>query len=200
MATRSRNTEERLDAAHLERVIKELEKDFAIVQAGILTAVNILKVFPNPILMALAGTLGALQIAAINAKPLPQYFKGTDNHPGGYAMVGEKGAELMRMPSGEFRLTPNRPTVMDLPAGTEVIPNRETMRMLAMAGMGTPERIDSPRDQRLLNEVRELKQITAKNRPSQTNLARNMATVYEWKEESETHKKKIRALSMGDWL
>lgn len=183
-----------------QRKAAQLEKDFALVQAGILTAINILKVFPNPLLMALAATLGGIQIAAINAKPLPQYYKGVDNHPGGYAMVGEKGAELMRMPSGEFRLTPNRPTVMDLPTGTEVIPNRETMRMLAMAGMGTPERIDSPRDQRLLNEVRELKQITAKNRPSQTNLARNMATVYEWKEESETHKKKIRALSMGSWF
>lgn len=183
-----------------QRKAAQLEKDFAIVQAGILTAVNILKVFPNPILMALAGTLGALQIAAINAKPLPQYYKGTDNHPGGYAMVGEQGTELIRMPSGEFKLTPNHATVMDLPAGTEVIPNRETMRMLAMAGMGTPEKLDSPKDQRLLNEVRELKQITAKNRPTQTNLARNMATVYEWKEESETHKRKIRALSMGSWL
>lgn len=190
-----------------QRKAAQLEKDFAIVQAGIATALSVARALAAPPgipftlpFAALAAALGAVQIAAINAKPLPQYFKGTDNHPGGYAMVGEQGVELIRMPSGEFKLTPNHATVMDLPAGTEVIPNRETMRMLAMAGMGTPEKLDSPRDQRLLNEVRELKQITAKNRPTQTNLARNMATVYEWKEESETHKRKIRALSMGDWI
>jgi hypothetical protein len=183
-----------------QRKAAQLEKDFAIVQAGILTAINVLKVFPNPVLMALAGTLGAIQLAAIIAKPLPQYYKGTDNHPGGYAMVGEQGKELIRLPGGGFRISPDRATVVDLPAGSEVIPNAETMRMLAMAGIGTPEKLDSPKDQRLLNEVRELKAITAKNRPSQSNLARNVATVYEWKEESETMKKRIRALSMGSWL
>jgi len=198
-----------LRIAALEKKKKEeqrkqavLQRNADIIEAGIKGSLAILEGLKTggPILAAVYAALAGIQIAAIVAKPLPQYFKGTDNHPGGYAMVGEQGRELIRLPDGGFRISPDRATVVDLPKGSEVIPNPETMRMLAMAGMGTPEKLDSPKDQRLLNEVRELKAITAKNRPTQSNLARNVATVYEWKEESETMKKRIRALSMGDWL
>ncbi len=198
-----------LRIAALEKKKKEeqrkqavLQRNADIIEAGIKGSLAILEGLKTggPILAAVYAALAGIQIAAIVAKPLPQYFKGTDNHPGGYAMVGEQGRELIRLPDGGFRISPDRATVVDLPAGSEVIPNPETMRMLAMAGMGTPEKLDSPKDQRLLNEVRELKAITAKNRHTQSNLARNVATVYEWKEESETMKKRIRALSMGDWL
>ena len=41
MATRSRNTEERLDAAHLERVIKELEKEKPITKKDACAILNI---------------------------------------------------------------------------------------------------------------------------------------------------------------
>jgi hypothetical protein len=191
-----------LRIAALEKKKKEeqrkqavLQRNADIIEAGIKGSLAILEGLKTggPILAAVYAALAGIQIAAIVAKPLPQYFKGTDNHPGGYAMVGEQGRELIRLPDGGFRISPDRATVVDLPAGSEVIPNPETMRMLAMAGMGTPEKLDSPKDQRLLNEVRELKAITAKNRHTQSNLARNVATVYEWKEG-------IRALSMGDWL
>jgi hypothetical protein len=89
--------------------------------------------------------------------------------------------------------------VVDIPRGTEVIPNAETMRMLAMAGITRPEMIESRKDNRLLNELKELKQITAKNRPGKTNLTRNMATVYESRKVSETMTQKVRALSMGEF-
>lgn len=189
------------------RKYAEQEKAAALIDAGIKTALAVLNqlsggdpltAIPRSIL---AGALGAIQIAAIAAKPLPQYFKGTDFHEGGKAIVGEQGAELMRMPSGEIQLTPNRATIMDLPRGTEVIPNKETMQMLAMAGISRPETLEGNRtDNRLIKELKSLKEVTAANKPSRTNLTRNMAIVYESRKESDTLTKKVRALSMGDWL
>lgn len=62
--------------------------------------------------------------------PVPQYAKGTNFHPGGPAIVGEKGPELYRTPSGYVGLTPGKDTFMNLPRGTEVLPNRQSMALL----------------------------------------------------------------------
>jgi hypothetical protein len=180
-------------------------RDAAIIDAAVKTALAILNQLSTgdvytAIPRAIAvGALGAIQIAAINAQPIPQYFKGTENHPGGLAMVGERGEELMVMPSGDVRLSPATATVLDLPRGTEVIPNEETMKMLAMAGISRPEISESRSDDRLLKELRSLKEVTAKNKPSNPKLTRNMATVYESRKVSETMTNKVRALSMGDF-
>lgn len=189
------------------RKYAEMEKTAALIEAGIKTSLAILNqlsggdpltAIPRSIL---AGALGAIQIAAIAAKPLPQYFKGTDNHPGGLAVVGERGAELMFKPDGQINLTPSRATVLDLPKGTEVIPHAETMRMLAMAGIEKPDSIEGGKvDSRIINELKSLREVTAQNKPKHVTLTRNMAIVYESRKESETLTKKVRALSMGDWL
>jgi hypothetical protein len=188
-----------------ERDAAEQAKTLGIVSAVIKTALAVLNQLSSGdpytafARAAAAGSLGAIEIAAISSQPLPKYFKGTDFHQGGKAIVGEQGAELMVMPSGNLQLTPSHATVVDIPRGTEVIPNAETMRMLAMAGITRPEMIESRKDNRLLNELKELKQITAKNRPGKTNLTRNMATVYESRKVSETMTQKVRALSMGEF-
>jgi hypothetical protein len=189
-----------------QRKFAEQERAAAIIEAGIKGALAVLNqlsggdpltAIPRSIL---AGALAGIQIAAIISKPLPQYFKGTDNHPGGRAIVGEQGVELMRLPSGDLQLTPSSATVMDLPKGTEVIPNAETMRMLAMAGITRPESLEGSRaDNRLIKELKELKEITAKNSPTKSNLTRNMATVYESRKVSDTMTQKVRALSMGEF-
>jgi hypothetical protein len=154
----------------------------------------------GPYLAAVYAALAGVQIAAISSQPIPQYFKGTENHPGGLAMVGERGEELMVMPSGDVRLSPATATVLDLPRGTEVIPNEETMKMLAMAGISRPERSESRSDDRVLKELRSLKEVTAKNKPNNPKLTRNMATVYESRKVGENLTKKVRSLSMGDWV
>jgi len=168
-----------------ERDAAEQAKTLGIVSAVIKTALAVLNQLSSGdpytafARAAAAGALGAIEIAAISSQPLPKYFKGTEFHPGGKAIVGEQGAELMVMPSGDVRLSPATATVLDLPRGTEVIPNEETMKMLAMAGISRPERSESRSDDRLLKELRSLKEITAKNKPSNPKLTRNMATVYE---------------------
>ena len=62
----------------------------------------------------------------------PQYAKGTDKkgHPGGWAMVGEKGRELIQLPSGKSIISPDSHTMMNLPKGTHVIPNKPTEKIL----------------------------------------------------------------------
>lgn len=67
------------------------DKANSIVQAGIATALAITKALPNLVLAALVGAMGAAQIAVIAAQPIPRYAKGTKDHPGGLAIVGDGG-------------------------------------------------------------------------------------------------------------
>lgn len=63
----------------------------------------------------------------------PQYAKGTkgSGHPGGLAIVGDKfGRELINLPDGQSFISPGTDTLMNLPKGTHVIPNRETEKIL----------------------------------------------------------------------
>lgn len=49
----------------------------------------------------LALAFGALEYGIAASKPLPQFAKGTENAPKGWAWVGEKGPELVWMQGGE---------------------------------------------------------------------------------------------------
>ncbi|GIV35402.1 MAG: hypothetical protein KatS3mg031_2937 [Chitinophagales bacterium] len=109
-----------------------LEKIAAIINATINTALAVTKALATSIPYALAvAALGAAQIATIVRQPIPQFFEGTKSAPGGLAIVGEKGIELVRERSGKTWLTPASATLMNIPRGAEVIPNDETMAMLA---------------------------------------------------------------------
>jgi hypothetical protein len=99
--------------------------------------------------------LGAASIAAILSKPIPQYAVGTDNHPGGLAIVGEQGAEIAQI-GGKSFLTPSTATVLDLPSGTKVIPHDESMKRLGMSGMD----IRRGGSQASKEELKELKNIS----------------------------------------
>ena len=78
------------------------------------------------------GVAGAAQIAAVLAKPLPQYELGTPEggHIGGKAIVGEAGTELGIRPDGSMFLTPSKASIMDLPKRTEIIPHDITKDLL----------------------------------------------------------------------
>lgn len=52
---------------------------------------NIIK---GVITAAAIAAIAAIQIGLINSQTVPQYFKGTDNAPGGLAWTNEKGAEI----------------------------------------------------------------------------------------------------------
>lgn len=100
------------------------DKANSIVQAGISTAVAVTKALPNLILAGIVGAMGAAQIAMIAAQKVPEYAKGTDYHKGGLAWVGDGGrSEMVILPSGEVWKTPSTDTLVDLPRGTEVLPD-----------------------------------------------------------------------------
>ena len=71
---------------------------------------------------AIAGTMGAAQLAIAAAKPLAQYEKGRKGGPGEYALVGEKGPEIMY-----------------IPRGASIIPNNKIDNPAAWAHFGVPE-------------------------------------------------------------
>jgi len=180
------------------------DKATAAVQAAILTAVNIVKVFPNPVLMALAAALGAIQVAAIVTKPIPQFFKGTKSAPGGDAFVGEHGAELMRKPGSDWELTPSVATLMDVPRGTEIVPHGETMRRLAMGALaqngGSSQSQAQKHDEELIQEMKAVNRNLSKIKPVRTNLVRNGATVYHAIKDSEGHTKLVKGINLGRWF
>lgn len=63
--------------------------------------------------------------------PVPQYATGTDNHPGGPAVVGEEGRELAHVPGvGYTMLGEQGAQFLSLPKGTSVLPNKETENLL----------------------------------------------------------------------
>ena len=105
------------------------DKANSIAQAGISTALaimNMMKSAPWPVNIAMAtiaGAMGAMQVATILATPIPKYAKGTDRHKGGPAIVGDGGVPELVIFGGKSWVTPDTPTVVDLPAGAIVKPN-----------------------------------------------------------------------------
>lgn len=76
------------------------------------------------------GAIGTAQTAALIASPIPEFAKGTENAPEGYAIVGEKGTEMVVEPSGKKWLTPARDTLTYLKKGSKVITNEKLMDMV----------------------------------------------------------------------
>jgi len=81
------------------------DKTQALINAAINTALAITAALTQAppasyVMAAINAAMGAAQIAVIAAKPLAQYAKGRKGGRGEYAIVGEKGAELMYVPQG----------------------------------------------------------------------------------------------------
>ena len=103
------------------------QKAAALIQVAIDTALGVVnansKVVTMPLVPYIIAT-GALQAAVIAAQPIPKYAKGTEDHPGGLAIVGDGGQkEVAILPDGGCYVTPSIPTLVDLPKGTEVLPS-----------------------------------------------------------------------------
>ena len=78
------------------------------------------------ILTALIAATSAVQLATVMAEPIPQYAKGTQNHPGGLAIVGDAGrSEIVRTPGGGLYQTPSTDTLVNLPKHSVVYPSIE---------------------------------------------------------------------------
>jgi hypothetical protein len=99
------------------------------------TALAVVKALPNVPLAVSVGILGAAELAAAIATPLPHYKEGTLNHPGGAAVTGDGGVkELILEPGRPARWSQDRPTLEKLMPHTKVIPPHKIDEWL-MAGM-----------------------------------------------------------------
>lgn len=92
----------------LKRKQAVIDKASALFSIGLNTAMGIMSVWADPTaewamkvaLTTMVAALGATQLAIAAAKPLPQYAKGRKSGKGEYALVGEKGPEVMYIPAG----------------------------------------------------------------------------------------------------
>jgi hypothetical protein len=88
------------------------EKKANIIQSIMNTALSVTKALssmPPPVSFVMAGlaaTLGATQTALIAAQPIPQFRQGTSYSPGGLAQINEDGPELVNLPQGS-QVIPN---------------------------------------------------------------------------------------------
>lgn len=137
----------------LQRQQAQREKEDAIfkisMEGGIAAAKALSGAAANPALAIAAAALIAAQtianIALIRSRPIPEYWKGTDNHPGGLAVVGDRyGVERVELPSGKTFFTPPTATVMDLPAGAKVVSNKDLANEASVAAMKEMGKAGSP--------------------------------------------------------
>lgn len=128
---RSAEKQEELEKKKQELQYKQAvwNKVTSIAQAGIATALAITEALPNIVLAALVGAMGAMEIATIVATPIATYAKGTgkDGHPGGLAIVGDGGKSEAVVFGSNMWITPNTPTLVDMPKGAVVYPDADRL-------------------------------------------------------------------------
>ena len=121
-----------------------MEKANNIAQIGIATALGIMQALamwpPNVPLSIFIGAMGAIQTAAALAQPIKAYAEGTKKpHPGGLALVGDGDKAEVVLYNGKAWVTPDSPTLVDLPRGAEVYPDADKVQFMGAVG-------DIPRD------------------------------------------------------
>ena len=128
--TAKKNEELENEKIKLQQKQAKWDKAVQIAQTGIATARGIMEAWQlGPILGAImagvVAAMGAVQVATIAATPIPAYKEGTKNggHIGGLAIVGDGGKQEVIVYGGKGWITPDTPTVVDLPKGAEVYPD-----------------------------------------------------------------------------
>ena len=121
----------------LQQQQAKFNKAAAMIQIAIDTARAIMNVmatipvFAQPPFIAIAAAIGAVQLAAVAAQPIPKYARGREGGKAELAWVGEQGHEAIKTATGETFITPNRPTLAWLPERADVISNKDLMMAAA---------------------------------------------------------------------
>lgn len=127
-AIRQKSEEKEKEIATKQAKIKKQQSIFNII---VDTATAIMAAWSygpivGAILTALIAATSAVQLATVMAEPIPQYAKGTQDHPGGLAVVGDAGrSEIVRTPGGGMYKTPATDTLVNLPKHSVVYPSIE---------------------------------------------------------------------------
>lgn len=130
-ATARRQEELEKKKARMEYRQAVMQKANNVAQIAISTALAIMQTYaqlgwPAGIPgAAIVAALGAIQTATALAQPIKAYKEGTKGkpHPGGLAVVGDGGQAELVIAGHNVWLTPDKPTLVDLPKGAEVFPS-----------------------------------------------------------------------------
>jgi hypothetical protein len=164
--------QQKIDELNQQKAEKEKEirtKQFKAEQAASVARIlfslgeQLIKYAPNPAtapLAVLAGAIAAAQIGIIAATPVPEFAEGTKGKPfkGGKAIVGERGVEKVVTESGKVYFTPASATLVDLPKGSQVIPNHALSRQELFLANHYSNR-NSSSGSPVVGEIRELGSI-----------------------------------------
>lgn len=129
---------ERINAEYDRKVAQQkkkqakAEKNNALFEIAINTAVAIAKASPNPYLIAFAVAIGAIQAAVVASKPIPEFRKGTKNAPKGPAKINEEGFEFIEK-NGRLRALPGKDRIVNLEGGEKIHTHAQSKRMLDRA-------------------------------------------------------------------
>lgn len=127
-AIRQKSEEKEKEIATKQAKIKKQQSIFNIIvdTASAIMAAWSYGPIVGAILTALIAATSAVQLATVMAEPIPQYAKGTQDHPGGLAVVGDAGrSEIVRTPGGGMYKTPATDTLVSLPKHSVVYPSVE---------------------------------------------------------------------------
>lgn len=137
--TRQKEEEIAKKKAEMEQRQAKWNKANSIIQTTIATALAIMQAYAQAgpiagsVFAAIIAAMGAAQIAVIAAQQIPKYAKGTKDHPGGLAIVGDGGRREGVVTDKGVYATPDRPTLVDLPRHAQVIPDlKDITRMDGM--------------------------------------------------------------------
>jgi hypothetical protein len=93
----------------LKRQQAKQERDMAIFNIIIDTAQGVVSALastpPNVPLSIAIGAIGAAQLAMVAAQQIPEFYKGTDNAPEGWAWTQERGREIITDKHGRVKST-----------------------------------------------------------------------------------------------
>lgn len=91
----------------IQRRQAQQQKQLAIFNILVNTAQGVVSALamtpPNVPLSIAIGAIGALQAGIVASQQLPQFYKGTDNAPEGWAYTQEKGAEIITDKNGKIK-------------------------------------------------------------------------------------------------
>jgi RecA/RadA recombinase len=79
---------------------------------------------------AINAAIGAAQLAAVLAQPIPEFWKGTMNSPEGWALINERGPELMEKNGSKVIYNTKGPTLVHLDKGTRIYDADTTRKMM----------------------------------------------------------------------
>ncbi len=121
--------------ASIQRKQAEAEKKMAVFNIITDTAQAIVASLvrdPTGTLAILIGAIGAAQLGLVLSQPIPQFAKGTDNAPEGWALTQEKGREIITDKYGKVKSLGNDKGAQYtyLNKGDKVFTNQDTEAML----------------------------------------------------------------------